>query len=86
MMFIQCKMADINLLLHQIRAIIENKNLAKQEIANKLEKIGEMIINQINNIKARGQKRIIGDDFAALQLPKTEMTRAPPNSMPARYL
>ena len=56
-------MADMNLLLHQIRAIIENKNLAKQEIANKLEKFGEMIINQINNIMARGQKRIIGDDL-----------------------
>ena len=79
------KMADTKLLLVQIATIIRNKFSSKTEIDDKLDEIGTLITKRINSIKTSGNKNIVQDDFAVLQLPKSEMARAPEDLMPARY-
>ncbi len=78
-------MAYAKLLLLQIGTIIRSKSLTKSEIINKLDEIGSLITKRVNFIKTIGQKHIVQDDFAALQLPRSEMARAPEDVMPARY-
>lgn len=80
-----CKMADTKLLLVQISTIIRSKSFSKTETNEKLDEIGTLITKKINSMKASGNKHIVQDDFAALQLPKSEMARAPEDLMPARY-
>ena len=81
-----CKMADTKLLLVQISTIIRSKSFSKTETNEKLDEIGTLITKKINSMKASGNKHIVQDDFAALQLPKNEMARASPEDlMPARY-
>ena len=79
------KMADTKLLLVQIATIIRSKFFSKTEIDDKLDEIGTLITKRINSIKTSGNKNIVQDDFAVLQLPKSEMARAPEYLMPARY-
>ena len=78
-------MADAKLLLLQIRTIISCKSFTKIEIICKLDEIGTLVTKRVNFIKTVGSKYIVQDDFAALQLPKSEMARAPEDVMPARY-
>ena len=72
-----CKMADTKLLLVQISTIIRSKSFSKTETNEKLDEIGTLITKKINSMKASGNKHIVQDDFAALQLPNSEMARAP---------
>ena len=78
-------MADPKLLLLQIGTIIKSKSFSKVEKNCKLNEIGTRVTKRVNFVKTIGNKHIVQDDFAALQLPKGEMARAPEDVMPARY-
>ena len=67
------------MLLRRCSNIILRKSLSKNEVIKKLDEIGTLITKKVNFMDESGNtnKRIVQDDFAQLQLPKNEISRAP---------